>query len=486
MKISVNKIKCLEVLSYLFFLLLIGLSIIYTKERILILDPAYYFFNIVNSQDFFIPHGRSTTIINQALLVLATKFNFSLLLCLYVYSTSFVLVKLFYFYLANNVLKNKAAGFAIIAISAIGVGESYFRPTSESTIALLNSILLFAWLCYADKKSIWGQWKVAITLLVSCLFVVFGYVSHAIALFSLIFSILFYVILNNRFKSIMPYLLLTFTLILFLYKIFIGNDNPEHQNLYENVLKSPFSVLKEFDSYYPYGFFKQKIKTLYLPLLSVFFITIVISLRKRKWTHVLFLTLFSISYFFVACVSFKEGESNMQMEKIFLPLTMFSTIVYYSAIKNFSTSNQSVFTIVGILLILFGISTFKRYAPLYVGRIDAIYELVKIANEQEDRKLIVSQKLVDSHFSSYPFVGDWAIGIETLILSTIDKDLKPLTIFVDNGQSNFEEKMNIPDNFMATTFHTSYSYMSLNNSLFRLPEQTYSFWEVDFKQVMEK
>ena len=71
-------------------------------------------------------------------------------------------------------------------------------------------------------------------------------------------------------------------------------------------------------------------------------------------------------------------------------------------------------------------------------------------------------------------------------MSTIDKDLKPLTIFVDNGQSNFEEKMDIPDNFMATTFHTSYSYRSLNNNLFRLPEQNYSLWEVDFKQIMKK
>lgn len=486
MKITDNKINYFEIFSYVFFLLLIILSLIYTKERILILDPAYYFFNIVNSQDFFIPHGRSTAVINQALLVLTTKFSFSLSSYLYIYSFSFVLVRLFYFYLANNILKNKAAGFAILAISAIGVGESYFRPTSESTIALLNSILLFAWLCYADKKNIWGKWKMPVSLLVSCMLIFWGYVSHSIALFSLLFSLLFYVILNNRYKDPVPYLSLVFTLILFLYKIFIRNDDPNHQSLYGNVLESPISVIKEFGSYYPYGFFMRNAKTLYLPLLSVFFITIFMLLFKRKWIHSFFLALFSLGYFYVVCTSFKEGESNMQMEKIFLPLTMFSALVFYSLTNYFSARNQFIIRFLGIFLIVFGMSTFRKYIPLYTGRIDTIHKLVKVADKQENRKLIVSQKVIDSYPVPYPFVNGWAIGIETLILSTIDKDLKPLTIFVDNNQPNLENKMNIPDNFMATTFHTSYNYLSFNSNLFRLPEQKYVFWSVDIESIIEK
>lgn len=464
------------ILSYSFLFLLSVLAILYSKERVLISDPAYYFFNIINNVDFFVPHTRQTAVITQAPLVYATRMGLPLSVLLPLYSVSFVLVRGIYFFLAYHVFKNKTAGYAVLAISAIGVAESYFRPTSESTLALLNSILLYAWLVFAESKQNWGKWRLPVTLAVTVLFVIFGYVSHSIALFSILFVIVVYAIEYKKMRSPLPYLAILITLSIFMFHIFLGNKDSNHQDLYGNLLASPMTIFSEIQGYYPYKFFFRHIKSVFFPFVFLFLGAIIISVIKKKWFLTIFFISFSVFHFITACTSFKDGDSNMQMEKIFLPLTMFAAITFFLSIKDFSVKSRNIWGVIAVLFIVLGTTRINKFLPVYAKRIDTIKkEFVAKANILPNRKLVVEQDYV----LKFPMVGCWAFGIETLVLSTLDENMEPLTIFIDQKHSDITERMNQADNFMPALFHTSFNYGSFNERYFKLPQQKYIRWDVN-------
>lgn len=467
-----------NIAGYSFFLFLIIWSVITKEERIYISDPAFYFFHIVNKADFFYPGVRYTAIINQFPLVIASKMQLPLNTLLTVYSVSFVLVRLFYFFLVNNILKNKAAAFTIIAITFVGVAESYFRPTSESTIALLNSIALYAWLVYANNKQTWGSLKTPILLIVTAAFIVFGYVSHPISLFSLLFVIVFFSIEYKKLKTIVPYAALLFVFVLFFYRVFLGDNNHHQNGVYANLIHSPLSILNELPGYYPFKFFKHHFKWIYYPFGILFFTTVFISLRKKKWLSSAFFVLFSVAYFIVACTSFKEGDANMQMEKIFLPNVMFAALTFAVLSRSFAMRNRQILGALGIIVIAMSMHiNLVKYKPRYTQRVKDLHMMVEKADKLENRKLVITPKQIEHLPLSYC----WAYGIETLIISSINEDIEPLTIFIAKDPAEIKHKMEQPENFMSATFQTSFHQKNLNPNYFKLPKKSYCIWDENFK-----
>ncbi|MCE4563602.1 hypothetical protein INQ51_04710 [Maribellus sp. CM-23] len=472
-----QKLDRYNLYAYLFFVFLIVWALVTKEERILISDPAYYFFHIVNKADFFYPGVRYTAIINQFPLVLATRMQLPLDTLLSVYSVSFVLVRLFYFFLANNVFKNKAAGYAVIAISFVGVAESYFRPTSESTIALLNSIALYAWLTFADTKIKQGKWKQSLIVFVNVLFIVFGYVSHPIALFSLFFVIAYHSLERNKFKSMYPYLSFVILFAVFTFKVFLSKSGYQHNSVYGNLLESPLSILTELKTYYPYKFFILHFKWIYYPYAVLLVAAIAISIKKTRWYVPVFLVLYSFVYFVVACASFKEGDANMQMEKIFLPNAMFAALVFASVVTKYSHKYRFVLSLIGVIVLGMSMNiNIRNYKPKYTQRINDLHMVAEEANKLEARKLVITPKQVER----LPLAYCWAYGIETLIISTIDSNMDPLTVFIARNPEEIKKKMDDPGNFMPAAFDTSSGQKYFNKNYFNLPEQSYVIWDKVF------
>ena len=478
-KLNIYKLDLFTLSGYVFFLFLIIWAIIVKEERIYISDPAYYFFNIVNKADFFYPGVRYTAIINQWPLVIATRLKLPLNQLLTVYSVSFVLVRLFYFYLVTNVFKNRAAAYAVIAISFIGVAESYFRPTSESTIALLNSISLYAWLCYADSRN-WGKLKEVFTIFGSIGFIIFGYVSHPIALFSLFFVFVLYTIEYQKFKSFVPYISVFVLIVVFGFRVFQSNNGYHHDSIYGNLIHSPLQILNELEAYYPYKWFKNHFKHIYHPFAILAIATMAITLIKRKWVTAVFFISFSVVYFVIACASFKEGDANMQMEKIFLPNVMFAALTFVAVMRNYKLKMQWLWCLVPIVALLFAIFiNLNKYKPRYTQRVNDLHKMVQIANKEKNRKLVITPDQIEH----WPLAYCWAYGIETLLISSINEEMEPLTVFIARNPEEIKHKMEQPENFMPATFQTSYYQEIFNPDYFKLPEEPYILWEKDFSEL---
>lgn len=464
-----------DVFAFLFFMVFGFLTIIDAQARILITDPAYYLFNIINDSDFFISGPRYTTVINQFLVLGAVKLNVPLKWLIPLYSISFALVRLGYYLLAVKVFKSKSAGFAIIAITVVGVAESYFRPTSESTIALLNSALLFAFLFYSDNRN-WGKWKIIIQLLGTIAFVVFGYYSHPIALFSLFFVIGYFSLYNKKFKTLYPYLAVMAVLLVFMGKVLFGANSEHHSSLYGNLFSSPIAILKELPTYYPYkyfdGHFKQLYKILVLLLISS---VVVLAVKREKRLTALFVAAYSLVYFVVVCTSFKKGDSNMQMEKIFIPIVLFSALAFSDGIGNILKRKNLAINTAIIVISILGLQQISKARELYRGRIDYLKEIVAEAQKEDVRKLIIQRNQI-----AKKMVFSWGMGIESLMLSSINQDMPTLTVFCQQGKEIDEEKK-ASDNFIVAHFRTSYAQKRLNEHYFQLPEVEYKDWVIDLK-----
>ena len=466
-----------NIFAYLFFVLFAIWAVVNAEARILISDPAYYLFNIINASDFFVPGTRQTAVINQIFVVLGVKLNLPLKLLIPLYSVSFVLLRILFFFIVNTVFKNKAAGFAIIAISVVGVAQSYYRPTSESTIAMLNSILLYAWLCYTDGFQKLEKWKSLVGFIGTVLLVLFGYFTHPVALFSLLFVIIYFSITTKKLKTVYPYLSVVITLAVFMFEVFLGSSNSHQSGLYANLLTSPLSIFSEIRGYYPYNFFDSRFNELYIPLSLLFFLGIAISARNRQWLAVLFFVLYSGSYFVVTCTSFKAGDSDMQMEKIFLPLVLFSALVFAESILKWIKNGQISLIIVVVLLAVNGSLKISKAGNVYNGRITYVKEIIGKANQQKNRKLVISK----DQLNNPRMVFSWAMGIETLMITSMDKSIETLTVFTAPNLKVVEERMKQPDNFMPAPFQTSYNYNSLNKDYFVLPVSEYVIYEKDFR-----
>lgn len=460
-----------------FFVFFGTMSIIDSYSRVLITDPAFYLFNIINESDFFIPGTRYTAVISQVLTVLGVKMNLPLKILIPLFSLSYVITRFIYFYLVSFVFKNRPAGLAIIAISVIGVAESYFRPTSESTIAMLNSLFLYVWLGYSNKCLNGGKWNGFLGFLGTVLIILIGFWTHPVAIFTLIFVIAFYIIQTKQYVSIYPYLTLILTVVIFLGNVFGGTSNDHHNELYANLFKSPLIIFEEIKTYYPYKFFINYFKSLFWSTIAFFLLAFTLAIGKKKWLTSLLLITYSLVYFVIACTSFKDGDSNMQMEKIFLPLVFFSALILGESYREYKMNKQLIFSVIMIGIFIAGFSRIQKFRPIYAERIHYIqHEVIEKVNLNENRKLVIRKE----QLSHNPMIYSWAFGIETLMLSTINEDIEPLTVFIVDDLETIYAKMELSNNFIPAHFLTSYNQAHFNPNYFKLPEHRYIYWDEEF------
>ena len=470
-KIIKNK-NWFQVISLSFFIVFGFFSILDANSRILITDPVYYLFRMINDSGFMMPKMRYTSIINQFLVVLGIRANLPLSFLIPLYSFSFVLVRYLYFYIATGMLKNKPAGVAIIAITILGVSESYFRPTSESSIAMFNSILFYAFLSYLFERYNFSKRFKIYACLVTPFFILFGYFTHPIALFSLLFVIIFFSVRNNLLKYIHPYIVVVLTLTLFMGQAFLVDNGSHHNSLYGNLLKNPFAIFFELPEYYSFKFFISHVKNIYLPVVIMILCSIFLLARQKRFSVLLFFVIYLCAYFVIACTSFKAGDANMQMEKIFLPLCLISALVLGDIFVFISKVKHMVLVLCGTILILYGMLMIGKSRPVFNDRIDYVEQIVEEADNEKNRKLVVKKGMIDRKI-----IFSWALGIETLMISTMDSDKEPLTVYNVHYPGKIDKKMKILDNFIASPFQTSFSYERFNVNYFELPLQEYQTWD---------
>src|SRR5690606_11941303 len=118
-------------LSLGFIFILLVFSLLFYKERMLFVDPAWIVFNIINKGKLIIAENRYGAFITQIFPYFGSKLGLSLKSILILYSASFYL---FYFFTAYIIgFKWKQEVFAILLALYLGVfvSDVFYWPNNE-------------------------------------------------------------------------------------------------------------------------------------------------------------------------------------------------------------------------------------------------------------------------------------------------------------------------------------------------------------------
>ncbi|MEL6721549.1 MAG: hypothetical protein AAFP82_22820, partial [Bacteroidota bacterium] len=206
----------LQVLGHIFFGILILWSIIFYKERMLHFDSAYYTFNLLYSQDFYIAHGRTISYASQLMPLLAMKLGWSLKAVLIVYSMSFMLL----FYGIYNLIvygfRNVEGGLFLALAVSLTIRYKFYAGISEVFFSLALAALLIGWL--TKNRDLFHRLTAWQNLLVGIILVLLLTTGHPIIILPVLSFFAFDICYNNRWKDLYNWGLVAFSVGVFYYR----------------------------------------------------------------------------------------------------------------------------------------------------------------------------------------------------------------------------------------------------------------------------
>jgi len=132
-------------------IILILLSIVFAKERVLFLDSAIYLFEIVNTESFHVPYRRFVNVFNQFLPLIGVKLHLKMNVLFFLYSLNIQLLHSVLFLIVAFGLKQRGFALAIPLIQILLCYESFYLPISELAIGISFLVVLIATLRSKDQ-----------------------------------------------------------------------------------------------------------------------------------------------------------------------------------------------------------------------------------------------------------------------------------------------------------------------------------------------
>lgn len=468
--------KKLEILGHLIFLVLIILSIVFYKHRILNYDTSYQLTKIINNEFFNIEAARFSTIITQIIPLIGIYLGLELQWILILFSVSFVLVYYLVYLIVVYGLKKKELGILIPIVLIWNVKDNFFYTVTETHQALVYAVLFHAWLNKDFKINIYKEYFLSFLIICLCFF------SHPVSFFLMIFSIL-YTLIDKKDGVKAHYLILLFfifsiSFLRFLIGKLYPNINPYETSLFNNI-DQVASVLKTFFSNYTFNFLIKRLNSLYIFLMFTFCIVLIYLALKHEILKLIFLLTYCIGFIFITVVIYYNGDADVQMEKDYMPLTFF---IFIPFLKIYEETQNKIhwdwiklaYLFAGFCWYFYGI--YQIYSTHYQLKYLYLESLVSygIKNKQSSNKFIVNK----SNAADAQFVY-WPLATETLLLSALANKENTVTFFYcDFHDVNLFNKDSTL--FYNASFWEPWLIKNLNKNYFYLYGNYQKFYIKDF------
>jgi hypothetical protein len=451
----INSNKGLLIQGYFAFLILFTFSILFYKERILFFDTVFQFFKILNFEKFNIEADRYSAIVSQIPLLLSLKMNLSIETCMYIFSVSFVVLYFIIFLIIAKTLKNPAVGLAFILIMISNIDQCFFYLTTETHQALAYSVLLFALRFYDFKNRV-------VEFILLTVLIVLSFFAHPVAFFCILFILAYYFVEKNDYKNILNYVYILFTITLLLVKLLTTPPDSYEGSFFSTL----FNFIKNPDiNFYSVSFFAKYIFPLYwVNLFSLILLTLIVKSSKHK---VIFLTSSFFIFLFILFLTFKNGDSDVMMQRAYLPLSFFTILPLFYELRNHAKSNvviSSIFVIVSTISFI-RIGKEGMYLHSKIQELDVI-----VAQAQKTGK---HKFILDKGTNDYTYeIKSWAFPFMTLVYSSMKYEQAITMNFVDDvgkysEYTSSEEKCNI---FLGPDFWREWRIDDLNKKYFKLSQ----------------
>jgi hypothetical protein len=455
-----NKDWAFILLGHLSFFILLVASVYYYKERILFADSAFQFFKIVNFEKINVEAYRYGAILPELPVLLAMKLGFSLKLLIITYSVAFIGLYYIVFLICTKLLKNTPAGLAIILVLIMCVSESFFYPVTETHQSLIFSVLLFAILQYESFRNS------LVLILPASTVIIVSFLAHPVAIYPITFIIGYSAIDKKQLRSIMPYALLILVVGMAMAKVALTDENSYEGKFFSELLKSP-SIILDLPFAYSTKFLIKRIFGLYLWVAILELILIVHFIFKKEYLKLFWQLGISGFFLVVTLLTYNKGDSDMLMERAFMPLALLVSIpLLKEMLENNNQYRMLKLTFLSLIIVV-SFSRINTQGKVFRERTRFNQELMAKTAKLPNRKFIVASSELQKHHYTY-----WSHSFETLILSSITANIPTQTIYPANDISQLTKYTENANNvFLGADFWLEWNIDNLNPKYFNLSKE---------------
>ena len=400
-------------------------------------DSAYYTFNLLYNQDFYIAHGRTISYASQWMPLLAMKLGFSLKTVLVVYSMSFMLL----FYGIYNLIvygfRNIEGGIFLALAVSLTVRYKFYAGISEVFFSLALAALLIGWLTKnRDQFHRLTAWQ---NLLIGILLVLVLTTGHPIIILPVLSFFAFDVCYNRRWKDLYNWGLIAFAVGVFYYRFssIQGNTGSYESNRFNNA----FANLEEFN-----GLFELRVweiiqwyfETQYAFPIVICAVCLLILIARKKILSslVILLSVLALLAMIMVTYSYLNGKIYAMIDGyIGLIGVVLAIPIFYVLLK----SKQHLISVVVITLLLaFNLHRIYGTREFFQKRQSYIEEMIEQNVQPNQRKLVLRMQ----DFIWDQFWYPWAMPYETLLYSSIKHPENAASIYMaewNEGEEKWEK-----------------------------------------------
>ena len=407
--------KRLYFLGITAYIIMLILSILFYKERTIILDSSYDLFHILRGA-IDINTVRFAGILPKLGALVAEKTGASLCNVLLSYS---VVTAVYYFVLyiiCGSLLGKYEYAIAILLCNTLFISECFYYVPSELPQGIAFLLFTMAFISVHKDKRFFSWLLITVFAIAIAFF-------HPLMLFVLAYTVGFVMLrkdIDIDRKVLYGIAVLFFVLIVF--KTFVIRTQYEEHSM---------SGLKNFITQFPNYFtlysdmqFLHNCVTKYywIPLISA--VVIAVNIVNKDWKKLLFFTGSLIGYLLLVNISYPtKSTPTFYIENLYLPVGLFLALPFVFDLLPVLISKQIAMPVFA-LIIFTGCARVYMTHNLFTARLDFERAIIK---EYGDKKVILNAKKVNADILQML----WGTPYECLLLS-ICEGQRPASIIIDD------------------------------------------------------
>ena len=463
---NINTKKALRLTGHISFLLLILLSIIYYKERVVFIDTVFQFFKIVNFGKFNIEADRYSAILTQVPLLMGLKAHLSLRSLLFIYSITFTVFYYLIFILCVHVLNNIPAGMTIVFIFLLCITRSFYHISTEIHQGLVYTLLLFAVIYHPFKDN--SPWIKYILIFTS---IILSFFSHPVTFFIILFIFGYYLVDTLNWKNVEIYLGALILILLVLVKLLFTKSNSYESSFFSQLFNYKSFSLNPL-TYISLKFLVTRSVRLYLWLFMLLTIDIVFLIKQKQVLKLRYILASFAVFLAVILITYGKGDSDVMMERAFMPLSILVALPFIKDVVLKSRDSRTSVALISLTMavLLAGFLRLNKEGQHFRSKLGYVEQLLNRADQLQGNKFLL-KNTVDVNKS---ILVPWSFPFTTIIVSSMEGKNKTKTIFLYNDISKYREYLtDKTDVFLGAPFWLEWKTEDLNHRYFNLPDGPY-------------
>ena len=387
------------------------LSLIFWRERTMILDAAFQSFYVINRESLFIVVDRFGAAFVQSFPLLTSIMGFSLPIVLMSFSLSFVLFHWLAFFICDKILKVKDLSLGILLWYMLMTAHTFYWMQNEVIQGISLTFVYFALLMNrgAFLKMRWWEYPLSIGLVFTVVYF------HPLIIFPFCFMWGYFFIdgitplskfwkkdfqqpSTNSFLSTpnFSYGLLVWSALSFVIanfsKFYITGVSPYDKGSSERILehiKRPLSDLLTAQSqrlFWGHCFDDFALVLPFLIGIMGFYIW------KREWLKGLFFMVSTFGFIFIIATSYFDSKDWFYLESQYLPLAVLLVVPFVFDVLPTIKNAKWTAGIIGLMLIFKLLYIFKTHTP-YTERLNYLTQLLNKTHQFQGSKFFVNHEI---------------------------------------------------------------------------------------------